>query len=107
AVTLPAVESDATNNWLKKFNDHRASQGGGHFFTRADIENAKPAQLSDMLRSVPGLHLNAKPVGPPSVRMARSSLGAFGDCPVQYWVDGMRATDLELDDLAPQEVEAI
>ncbi|HXT16495.1 MAG TPA: carboxypeptidase regulatory-like domain-containing protein [Gemmatimonadaceae bacterium] len=107
AVELPAVESNATNTWLKKFNDHRASQGGGHFFTREDIEKANPRQLSDMLRSIPGLQLSAKPVGPPTVRMARSNLGAFGDCPVQYWVDGMRATDFELDDVAPREVEAI
>ena len=107
AVELPGMETRASAQWLSKFYDHRASQGGGHFFTREDIEKANPRQLSDMMRSVPGLQLKPSSVGPPSVRVARSERGAFGDCPVQYWVDGMRATDLELDDISPREVEAL
>jgi CarboxypepD_reg-like domain/TonB-dependent Receptor Plug Domain len=110
AQTLPAMQVQATNPGdalLARFYDHRASSGGGHFFERADIERAQPHRLTDMLRGIPGIRLETNPIQQSSVRMNRARLGAFGDCPVQYWLDGMRVQEFDLDELAPRDVEAL
>jgi hypothetical protein len=109
AVALAGVQTRAAadDRWLAKFYAHRASGGGGHFIERADIERANPRQLGDILRSIPGLQLSTNNVGQSDPRVARSSLGAFGNCPLEYWIDGMRLTDFHIDDLSPREVEAM
>ena len=110
AVTLPGMESRANATsavWLKAFNDHRVSQGGGHFFTRDDIERINPRQLSDVLRTVPGLRMTGDNTGQHTAEMGRSNLGAWGSCPIQYWIDGMRVQSLNVDDISPKEVEAV
>ena len=110
AVPIPGVETrgvSRADRALEKFYDHRASGGGGHFIVRADIEQKKPERLSDMLRSIPGLQLFSDPARQRKVRMARSNLGAFGDCPIEYWIDGMRVDGLSIDEIPSQEVEAM
>ncbi len=91
---------------LATFERHRYGSNGGHFITREDIERRNPRTLSDIVRTIAGVEL--VPGGPgtePKVRMARAN--AVVDCPIQYWVDGIRATNLELDDISPGDVEAL
>jgi hypothetical protein len=109
AVPVPGMETKALApmDQLKTFYAHRASAGGGHFIVRADIEEKKPERLTDMLRSIPGIDLFSNPARQQKVRMARSNLGAFGDCPIEYWIDGVRAEGFSLDEMAPQDVEAM
>jgi hypothetical protein len=110
AVPIPGMETEGVSTAdqvLKKFYDHRASGGGGHFIVRADIERQRPERLSDMLRSIPGLELFSDPARQRKVRAARSNLGAFGDCPIEYWIDGVRAEGFTIDEMAPQDVEAM
>jgi hypothetical protein len=107
---LPGMESRAASPRdavLARFNDHRVSSPGGHFLTRADIEKTNPARVSDLLRGVPGVSLPTNPAGRRAVRMTRSNLGAFGDCPPVFWLDGSRAADLNIDDVAVRDVEAM
>ena len=107
AVPVPGMETVAdsyTRRALAAFYRHREGAAGGHFLTRADIEKRNPRDMSDLVRTVPGVMMIPGPNGP-MVRMARAT-GAT-DCPIQYWVDGIRATNLELDDIPPGDVEAL
>lgn len=106
-VSLPGMETVAESHAkriLGTFYRHRDAFAGGHFIMRDEIERRHPLLLSDVVRTVPGVMLVPGPDGL-EVRMARAT-GAI-DCPIQYWVDGIRATALELDDVPPQDVEAL
>ena len=85
----------------------RKDAGGGFFITRDDIEHRNPLELSDMLRTMPGAVLvpvsgSARAV----LRFARTSM-VGRDCPPQYYVDGVMATGLNIDDLEPSDIEGI
>jgi len=41
------------------------------------------------------------------VRFQRSALGPRGDCPPQYWVDGMRVEQASADEFPPNDIEAL
>ena len=90
---------------LSDFFD-RSARGFGHFITRDQIEKRNPMNLSDMLRMVPGARLIPNRMGGTStLRFARATMGR--DCPPQYWVDGVKAFALNIDDIVPQDVEGI
>lgn len=83
----------------------RQALGSGTFITRADIDARNPTRLSDVVRQYPGIRVVRGPGGTgvrfPSTSMARR------DCPPQYWVDGRRVTNFELDELPPRDIEGI
>jgi hypothetical protein len=91
---------------LADFYD-RSSRGFGHFVTREDIEKRNPMNLSDMMRMIPGARLvPLRGGGQATLRFNRASMGGR-DCPPQYWVDGVKAYGLNIDDIVPQDVEGI
>jgi hypothetical protein len=87
--------------------EHRRKTGAGHYITRAEIEQRQPLHLSEMLRLVPGAVV-APLKGPASaqVRFGRA-ISPMGDCAPVYWVDGIRATGLNIDDILPIDVEGL
>jgi Carboxypeptidase regulatory-like domain/TonB-dependent Receptor Plug Domain len=76
---------------------------GGTFITRAEIERANAGLITDLIRMVPGVRIEAGiNIQSRSVYLSR----ALGMCPVQIWVDGMLATrngseGVVLDEIAP------
>lgn len=91
---------------LADFYD-RSSRGFGHFVTRDQIEKRNPMNLSDMMRMIPGARLvPMRNGGQAALRFNRASM-AGRDCPPQYWVDGVKAYGLNIDDIIPQDVEGI
>jgi carboxypeptidase family protein/TonB-dependent receptor-like protein len=91
---------------LSDFYD-RSSRGFGHFVTRDQIEKRNPMNLSDMMRMIPGARLvPLRAGGQATLRFSRAQLGNR-DCPPQYWVDGVKAWNLNIDDIVPQDVEGI
>ncbi|HEU0012244.1 MAG TPA: TonB-dependent receptor [Longimicrobium sp.] len=96
-------------------DDFRARQaaGIGDFFTRADIERMHPAFVSDLLATLPGVHMESSGFGTQRViYFAR----AEGRCPAQIYVDGLLVTRSSLGGPAessldaavhPEEVEAV
>jgi hypothetical protein len=88
---------------------HRQSQGFGQFITRKEIEKRDPSNLSDMMRLVPGARL--LPVrgagGRSLLRFSRAMMAPGRDCPPQYWVDGVMAYGMNIDDLNPRDIEGI
>ena len=86
----------------------RRKQGIGHFITRAEIEARRPLQLSDMMRTIPGAALAPTSVGTAStLRFGRSLNSLKPNCAPLYWIDGIRAIGLNIDDVPPGDVEGI
>ncbi|MEO5815904.1 MAG: carboxypeptidase regulatory-like domain-containing protein [Gemmatimonadaceae bacterium] len=83
----------------------RRSRGFGHFYTREQIEERQAHDFADIVRMTPSIsvvNVNGRKV----IRFSRSP-GVRGDCPPQYWVDGMRIENASPDEFPPQDVEAI
>ena len=90
---------------LSDFYD-RMSRGFGHFITREQIEKRNPMNLSDMMRMIPGARLVPLAGSNQStLRFNRAQIGH--DCPPQYWVDGVKTYNLNIDDIVPSDVEGI
>jgi hypothetical protein len=84
----------------------RRARGPGLFVTRADIEARSPTRLSDMVRQFPAVRFVGRPGGLMGIRFPSTSM-ARRDCPPQYWVDGRRVSNFELDELPPGDIEGI
>jgi hypothetical protein len=109
ALELPGVEiSEQTKRhllWIEDFYRRRAKGIGGTYITRDDIEARHAGRLSDVLRDAPG------------VRFVRTRDGAGirfdtpsnfrQNCLPQYFVDGQRVTNVEVDDFPPRDIEGI
>jgi hypothetical protein len=81
----------------------RRRQGIGYFVTREQIEKRDPRLLSDMLRMIPGTILIAGDAGRITLRFTRSAR----NCPPQFFVDGIQATGMGIDDVSPIDVEGV
>lgn len=84
----------------------RKAQGPGAFITRQQIEDRKPRQLSDMLRTVPGLLLSPTGFSDSHASMRRSTIPSRR-CPIQYILDGVPVHGFNIDDVPPGDVEGI
>ena len=81
----------------------RRRQGIGYFVTRAQIEKRDPRLLSEMLRMIPGTILIAGDAGRITLRFTRSAR----NCPPQFFVDGIMATGMGVDDISPSDIEGV
>jgi Carboxypeptidase regulatory-like domain/TonB-dependent Receptor Plug Domain len=103
---MTVEEATRRRQLLSDFYD-RSSRGFGHFVTRDQIEKRNPMNLSDMMRMIPGARLvPLRGGGQAALRFSRAQMGSR-DCPPQYWVDGVKAWNLNIDDIVPQDVEGI
>jgi hypothetical protein len=102
AVAPVAVEAPRRPSRMDDFNRRR--QGSvGHFFTFEDIERARPAVTSDLLRRVAGLRVHCT-MGPCTVRSARASTPR---CPMQVFVDGVAAYQMSPDEIPAADLEGM
>jgi Carboxypeptidase regulatory-like domain/TonB-dependent Receptor Plug Domain len=83
----------------------RRSRGFGHYYTRDEIEKRDAHDFADIVRMTPSVSI-VSVNGRKQIRFSRSP-GIRGDCPPQYWVDGMRIESATPDEFPPQDVEAI
>jgi hypothetical protein len=109
-VELPAVEARASRGAARLANTgfhQRRSQRVGRFVTRTEIDARRPARLSEMLRSMPGVQINRTSFSDSHASMGRSAL-ASRRCPIQYFVDGvLTMPGFNIDDVPPASVEAV
>lgn len=116
AVTMPqhaqlidAVRTSASierrHKDLEGFYRRRA-KGYGTFITREDIDARHTNTLSDVLREMPGVRIVHAGTDRQGVRFDLSNSKAI-DCPPQYWVDGRRVANTEIDDYPATDVEGI
>lgn len=109
AALLPGVlvedESMARSHRILAGFWDRRSRGFGHFYTRDEIERKEPHDFTDIVRMTAGVSVLSSN-GRKVIRFSRNA-GMRGDCPPQYWVDGMRLENASPDEFPPQDVEAI
>jgi hypothetical protein len=91
AVLLAPLEVTA---WSGRRDSHvlddfraRLHSGLGHFFTRDDVERLRPSFVTDLLATLPGVHLQSSGRGSRRVVYIGRAAG-FGACPAQIFVDG-------------------
>jgi len=94
----------ATFGRMAEFNRHRVN-GQGIYIDRKDLEKRQTPRLSDVLRRVPGVRIVSDRTGRSLLRMGRSSNGR--DCPPEFWIDGVRAQFLGVDDVPVSDIEAL
>ena len=87
---------------LGGFYQRRSRSSGGHFITREQIDQRRPAQLTDLFRSVPGARIYATTFT--NVVRFRGMR-----CAPLVWLDGFPATaaEFDLNAISPDLVEAI
>lgn len=98
-------ERTADVTFMEGFNERRR-KGIGTFVTREQIARRRPVVMSDMLRTVPGLRMvfiNGQQVPRFSRSMGRTNI----DCPPQYWIDGMRVDNYNIDQMQPADIEGL
>jgi carboxypeptidase family protein/TonB-dependent receptor-like protein len=103
---LPAVivnDHVERNRVLEQF-EARRKLGAGYFVTRADIERRRPSVLSDYMRMVPGVRIVTLDNGRTALRFARNPRG---NCPPQYFVDGIPTSNFDIDEVLPGDVEGV
>lgn len=106
AHTLPGVTTEvdpAVELRLSDFYRHRQN-GMGSYFDRKELEALRVTRISDALRRVPGVRVMSDR-GRYQVRVGRSS--GLRDCPPDFWIDGVRAPYLNIDDVPLRDVEAL
>jgi hypothetical protein len=89
---------------LRDFYRHRQS-GIGYFLDRQEIEKKNAQRISDILRRVPGTRMMQDRSGRAVMRSGRT--GGGRDCPPDVWVDGVRASGMNVDDVPLGDVEAL
>lgn len=110
AYVLEAMRADAAMARkyveLEEFYQRRAKGTGGVFFTREDIAARNSSRLSDIVREVPGIRYVRLEGGEMGIRFT-SSANQRRDCKPQFWVDGQRVLNAEMDDFPPGDVEGL
>lgn len=107
AQELPGVLSEAegmSDSRMAAFYRHRKN-GSGHYFDRKEIEERRVFRMSDLVRRLPGVRIASDRYGRPMLRMGRAASGR--DCPPDFWVDGVRAANMNVDDVPLVDVEAL
>lgn len=107
AASLPGVTTEADALMQLRLSDfYRHRQGGmGYYFDRKELESLRVNRISDVLRRIPGIRLIPDRSGRYQVRMGRTGGGRA--CPPDFWIDGVRAPFLNVDDLPLADVEAL
>lgn len=87
----------------------RREQGlSGLLLTREQIEERRPARLTDLFVSIPGVRLAHRDgVGASVVLFPRGNLMEGETCYPDVWVDGVITTIIDLDQFHPDQVEGL
>lgn len=109
ALELPGVAiTEQTKRhllWIEDFYRRRSKGIGGTYYGREDIEARHASRLSDVLRDAPGVRF-VRSRGGNGIRFD-SPANFRRDCLPQYFVDGQRVMNLEVDDLPARDVEGV
>lgn len=92
--------TDDSKGRLSEFYQHKRQSRFGHFIERAEIERRSPVHISELLRSLRGVHV--APDGSVGNRVR------VRGCRPMVWLNGLRVPDAEVDEVAqPGDVDAL
>ena len=102
------ILADPTRGKMGPFHQ-RMARGVGSFVTRAEIEKRQPSSISELLRTLPGVHISQRMAGEPQpIDMQRSRSSSMqSTCVVQLYVDGQPYPNGNVDDFAPLTLEGV
>lgn len=109
-VALDPIVVTVHSNWLARNGFYRRADRGysGRQWTRTEIEERDPINLSDMLRMVPGIRVEWRGLGGVQVLSNRGARGfSASGCPLALYVDGMLMSDFDVDMISPRAVEGL
>ncbi|MFL5580275.1 MAG: TonB-dependent receptor plug domain-containing protein [Gemmatimonadaceae bacterium] len=86
---LATVATAATRSRLADFERRRS--GPGVFYDRAEIERRRPALLTDLLRTTPGLTYSRDASG--QMRLLGRDVSLKGGCPMEFVLDNVPIGD--------------
>jgi len=88
------ASADELGGWLHDFNERRKANAFGRFFTRNAIKRANKQLGSELLRTIPGVTLQAARRFGNVVRMRGCKFAPL------IWLDGVRVPNAEFDEVA-------
>lgn len=68
--------------------EHRRQRGFGRYIVQEEIEERNPVFVTDILRSVPGVHIGSSGQGRNAIVYTSRVADLRGQCPAQIYVDG-------------------
>lgn len=88
---------------LEAFYERARTNHFGHYITQEDLDRQRPNVVSEALRRIPGVQLQATGKLGNYVRLRGCSIQGRSSARVApaVWVDGVRVEGAELDDVAP------
>ncbi|CAN5210193.1 hypothetical protein BH09GEM1_BH09GEM1_14020 [soil metagenome] len=102
-ITIEEERATRSKRLLKGFWDRRTG-GFGHFVTRDEIDAKDAHNFTELVRMTPGLNVITVG-GRQSIRFRNG--GVRGDCPPQYWLDGIRIDNAGPDEFQPGDLEGV
>jgi hypothetical protein len=110
--TLPRVPVTTTLLDRKLFEFHeRRRMGIGRFLDSAEFANARGTRTSDRLKKMPGLMIGRGRFSNEAYVLSTRSPGKLalgrGVCRAAIWLDGVKLTDLNVNELDPNMIAAV
>ncbi len=92
---------------IEDFYRRRTVGTSGHYVTREEIEARHASRLSDALRDIPGIQfVRSNMSGSVFIRFDNASVYRR-DCLPQYWIDGQRVPNAQIDDFPARDIEGV
>jgi hypothetical protein len=108
AIELAPIEVVVGSGYLQRSGFYLRSRNSiGTQFTRSDLDRIDPVMVSQLLERVPGVAvLQTRRGAVPISARAGNPIGQ-GDCRLRPYLDGMAMHDWNIDNLRPDDIEAI
>jgi hypothetical protein len=92
ATDLDTVTVDAMSGRMEEFYNHKNNSSFGYFIDQPEIKKRAPRFVSELFRTIPGARIQVS-------RRIGNTITLRG-CQPRIWVDGVRTTDAEVDEVA-------
>lgn len=110
-IELEAIQVTVRSSMLELNGFYRRAQRGfGAQLSRTDLDKINPIYVSDAVRRIPGVRLaSSNPLNPDEVTAVsrRASSFSLGPCTLSVYIDGVRMSDPDLNQLSPDWLEAM
>ncbi len=108
AIELEAIEVQVGSRYLDRNGFYRRSrQAIGTQFTRRDLIELDPIDVTEVLLRAPGVAVQVGRNGSHPVSSRRESAIGQGDCRLRVYIDGVALYDFDIDTLRPDDLEGI
>ncbi|MGK7313115.1 MAG: carboxypeptidase regulatory-like domain-containing protein [Candidatus Longimicrobiales bacterium M2_2A_002] len=105
-IEVRAVRGDTRS--IQEFYQRAERGGGGYYLMREDIEQLRPRDFSDLFRPFPSLRLDCSNWDHCELSTRSAAItGVTGDCPIQFYVNGVYQPYTDVNLMQPQHIEGV